>query len=272
MMFHKIGGMVVNSTDNIILSKFVGIVSVGVYSNYYMIINGLELVTNQIFDAIVASVGNLGAKESKEKVKSVFDKVFFLNFWLFSFCAICLMCVFNNFIELWIGKEYLFELSVVVIIVIAFYLKGMRKTVLTFKDATGTFYQDRYKPIFESIINLIASIILAKKFGAAGVFLGTIISTLTTSIWVEPYVLYKYVFKEKSFTYFYKLIMYTILGICVCALTYWTCLKITYTGILAIIIKLIICLIIPNVIYIILFRKTEEFKYYKGLVDRIWKK
>ena len=272
MMFHKIGGMVVNSTDNIILSKFVGIVSVGVYSNYYMIINGLELVTNQIFDAIVASVGNLGAKESKEKVKSVFDKVFFLNFWLFSFCAICLMCVFNNFIELWIGKEYLFELSVVVVIVIAFYLKGMRKTVLTFKDATGTFYQDRYKPIFESIINLIASIILAKKFGAAGVFLGTIISTLTTSIWVEPYVLYKYVFKEKSFTYFYKLIMYTILGICVCALTYWTCLKITYTGILAIIIKLIICLIIPNVIYIILFRKTKEFKYYKGLVKRIWKK
>ena len=59
-----------------------------------MIINGLELVTNQIFDAIVASVGNLGAKESKEKVKSVFDKVFFLNFWLLSFCAICLMCVF----------------------------------------------------------------------------------------------------------------------------------------------------------------------------------
>lgn len=75
-MFHKIGGMVVNSTDNIILSKFVGITTVGIYSNYYMIINGLELIINQIFDAVIASVGNLGASENEKKIKSVFDKAF----------------------------------------------------------------------------------------------------------------------------------------------------------------------------------------------------
>ena len=68
MMFHKIGGMIVNSTDNIILSKFVGITTVGIYSNYYMIINGLELIINQIFDAVIASVGNLGASENEKKI------------------------------------------------------------------------------------------------------------------------------------------------------------------------------------------------------------
>lgn len=272
MMFHKIGGMVVNSTDNIILSRFVSLVSVGLYSNYYMVINGLEIITNQIFDAIVASVGNLGVSESKEKIKSVFNKVFFMNFWIFSFCSICLVTVFNDFIQIWLGQEYVFEFSVVVIIVIAFYLKGMRKTVLTFKDATGNFYHDRYKPIIESIINIIVSIILAKKMGVAGVFLGTIISTVTTSLWIEPYVLYKHVFKEKVFSYFIKLTVYTIITIVVCSFTYWLSLFVTQVSILGILFKLIICLIVPNIIYIILFNKTEEFNYFKNLVKRIFNK
>lgn len=88
----------------------------------------------------------------------------------FSFCTICLLILFNDFIQLWLGQEYLFEFNVVIILVIAFYIKGMRRAVLTFRDATGNFYYDRYKPIFEAIINLIVSIILARKIGVAGVF------------------------------------------------------------------------------------------------------
>ena len=272
MMFHKIGGMVVNSTDNIILSKFVGITTVGIYSNYYMIINGLELIINQIFDAVIASVGNLGASENEKKIKSVFDKAFFMNFWIFSFCTICLLILFNDFIQLWLGQEYLFEFNVVIILVIAFYIKGMRRAVLTFRDATGNFYYDRYKPIFEAIINLIVSIILARKIGVAGVFLGTIISTVTTSLWVEPYVLYKYVFKEKVYKHLIKLAIYTCIGIVACIPTYLICSAINQVSILGIIVKLLICLIVPNVIYIFVFRNTEEYKYFKELIFKILRK
>lgn len=272
MFCHRIGGMVVNSTDNIILSKFVGLVLVGMYSNYYMVINGLELIINQIFDAIVASVGNLGASESIEKVKSVFKKVFFMNFWIFSFCSICLLVLFNNFIQIWVGQEYVFELSVVATIIAVFYLKGIRKTVLTFRHAIGIFYYDRYKPFFEAVINLIVSIVLAIKMGVTGVFLGTIISTIATSIWIEPYVLYKYVFKEKPYNYFIKLALYTLLTVVVSIFTYWIASFVKEVSILGIIIKLIICLIVPNIIYIILFIKTEELNYFTNLIKNIFGK
>lgn len=272
MLFHKMGAIVVNSTDNIILSKFVSLKAVGLYSNYYMVINGIEIIIGQIFEAIIASVGNLGVSESKEKLKSVFNKVFFMNFWLFSLCSICLLVLFNDFIKIWVGQEYVFEFSIVLIIVIAFYLKGMRKAVLTFRDATGIFYHDRYKPIFEAVINLIVSIILAKKWGVAGVFIGTIISTLATSMWVEPYVLYKYAFKEKVYKYFVKLIYYTIIGIAICSITYWLTTFITNVSIIGIIIKLLICLIIPNTIYFAIFRKTEELNYFISLIKNIFMK
>lgn len=269
MLFHKVGSMVVNSTDNILISKFIGLTAVGMYSNYYMVISGLEIVVNQIFEAIVASVGNLGATESKEKIKSVFRKVFFMNFWIFSFCSICLLVIFNDFISLWVGQDYVFEFGIIITLVIAFYLKGIRKTVITFKDATGNFYHDRYKPLFESVINLIVSIILAQKLGVAGIFIGTIISTITTSLWIEPVVLYKYVFVEKAYKYFVKLIEYTIIGILVAVITYWLSGFMVMSGILEIIIKLIICLIVPNIIYIILFRKTEEFRYFIDLIRKM---
>ena len=209
MFFHKVGEIVVKSTDNIIISKFVSLSAVGLYSNYYLITNALNMIIGQVFTSIVASIGNLGATENKEKLKNIFNKVFFLNFWIFGFSAICLYILFNDFISLWLGAEYLLPESVMLVIVVSFCIEGMRKSVLDFRDALGIFWYDRYKPIFEVIINLIASIILVQKIGLAGVFVGTIISTLTTSFWVEPYVLYKYGFKMKLRDYFKQYLKYT---------------------------------------------------------------
>lgn len=105
--------------------------------------------------------------------------------WLYGFSSICLFVLFNPFIELSFGADYLFDPAVVFIIVFNFYLTGMRQAVLTFRDAFGIYWQDRYKPLFESVINLVVSIGLASVWGIFGVFIGTAVSTLTTCFWVE---------------------------------------------------------------------------------------
>lgn len=270
MVIHKVGGIVVNSTDNILISKFVSLTAVGLYSNYYLITNALNIVIGQVFSSIVASIGNLGATENKEKLKNIFDKVFFMNFWIFGFSSICLYILFNDFITLWLGEEFLLSISVMLVIVISFYITGMRKSVLNFKDALGLFWYDRYKPIFEVVINLITSIILAQKIGLAGVFIGTIISTLTTSFWVEPYVLYKYGFKTKLREYFKQCIKYTIITILVALLTIFIVNTLfTSVTILSFIGKLLLCIGIPNLCFVIIFRKSEEFIYFKNLIEAI---
>lgn len=269
MLFHKIGGVVVNSTDNILISKLVGLIAVGMYSNYYLITSALDTITAQFFNAITASVGNLGACTNSKKVKETFNTTFFLNYLIYGVITVCLLILFNPFIEVWLGKKYLFDFGVVLVITICFYLKGIRKTCLTFKDALGLFWQDRYKPIIESIINLVASIILGIRYGVLGIFMGTIISTVTTSLWIEPYVLYKYYFKENIIDYLYRFIKYTLVVVLTYLMVQKIVILISINGILGLLIKGVVSLILSILIMTIVFIKTNEIKHVKKIFKDI---
>lgn len=213
MMMHKIGGVIVFSTDNILLSKFVGVACVGIYSNYVLITNTVNGLILQLFSAITASVGNLGVAEENQKKKNIFQVAFLVDYWLYSFCSICFFVLFNPFIKLWLGENYMFSIDIVAIICLNFYLTGMRQAVVTFKNAFGIYWQDRYKPIAEAAINFIVSIVLVQKMGIAGVLIGTIVSTILADFFVEPYILYKYGFQSSVAEYFKKYFFYSFIGL-----------------------------------------------------------
>ena len=269
MVFHKVGTVIVNSTDNIIISKYIGLVQVGLYSNYYMVTNALILITNQFFDAIVASVGNLGTTKDVKKLKEIFNNTFLLNYWIFALLATTMAVVFNDFITIWVGNHYVFDIYVVYAIIVAFFLRGIRKSCITFRDALGIFWYDRYKPVFECIINLVVSIVLAQKIGALGVFIGTVVSTVTTSLWVEPFVLYKYGFKQNVFDYFKRMFIYFFTGIISFIIMNYICSFINDISIISLLLKLIVCVGIFNIIFIICFFKTKEFKFYLDLIKKL---
>lgn len=269
MSMHKIGAVVVNSTDNILISKLIGLATAGLYANYYTIIHPLQTITNQIFESIVASVGNLSATVKGGDVgrlKETFNDVFFLAFWIFTFCAACLYNLLPPFIEfLWLrNKGWLLDNGTLIVLVINFYLYGMRRPVLTFRDASGAFWNDRFKPIFESIINLLASIVLAHRFGLMGIFLGTLVSTVTTSLWVEPLVLYRNVFFMPLRDYFLRFAGYTAVGVVICAVTTWLCKLVGYS-LLSLIPRAVICVLVPNLLLILVFHRTKEFQYFGRL-------
>lgn len=135
-----------------------------------------------------------------------------------------------------------------------------------FRNAMGLFWNDRYKPLFEAIVNLVSSVILALKYGLIGVFLGTLISTLTTCFWIEPWILYKYGFNKKATEYFKMFFKYFTVTTFTVAVTYVLSSLLINTTLSLFLIKLLISLTIPNIIFILLFHKSEEFAYFKGLV------
>ena len=266
MFMHKIGGAVVNATDNIILSRCVGITAVALYSNYYFVTNNLKKIIRQIFDSIVSSIGNLVAKENQEKIYDVFNKILFLNFWIYTICLTCLITLFNDFINIWVGKEYVFGLNIVIIVCLNFYLAGMRNTVLSFRDAMGLYWHDRYKPIIESIINIVTSIILGLKYGTIGIFIGTLISNVTTNLWIEPLILYKYGFKDKVMKYYKMFISYFIKSILYCIITYFIMSTIFKNNTLMIFIaKSILTFVLVNLVIVIFNMRNKNFIYYKNL-------
>ena len=270
LTFHKIGGVVVNGTDNILMVKFVSLASAGINANYTMITTALRKVMGIIFSSLTASIGNLAAEKQAGGSKPFFDQLNFISAWIYGFSAISLLSLFNPFISLWLGPEYLFEHNVVFVIVLNFYLAGMLMPIRTFNSSMGLFWYDRYKPIFESLINLGFSIYLVNKFGLVGVLIGTTISTVTTCFWFEPFVLFRFGFEQPVFKYFLSYIRYTLMSI----LIGW----ITFKGIAFIVIankfvdflvSMIVCALLPNFLYLLVYFRNVEFINTRKLFMRI---
>lgn len=269
MIMHKMGGVVVDSTDNLLLSKIVSVSVVGLYSNYYLITHTISTIYNMLFNALIASVGNLGATTEKNIVYKNFKIINFAGMWLYYFSFVCLFNLFNPFIELWIGNEYIFGMSMTLVICLNFYFTGIRNGILTFRSALGLFWYDRYKAIVEAIVNLIASIILGRIFGAIGIFIGTLISTLCICLVVEPHIVYKYAFGKSSVEYYIKYLFNFILSISVAFGIYYINNSL---GNNSFIVNILLCITIPNVIYYFIFRKSIECQALKDILVRRIKK
>ena len=269
MLMHKIGNVVVNNTDNLLISSFVGVVTAGIYSNYYLIIGSVRQVLDQAMLGVAASVGNLGVTEEKEKVGQIFDRLFFVGYWLFGFAGVCLLELLNPFVELAFGERYLFRKEIVLILCINFCINGMRRAVLIFKESMGLFWYDRYKAVAEAVLNLVISVLLVTKFGVAGVFAGTFCSTVLTSVWVEPYVIYKYRLEKPVTEFFAKYAGYLGVMAVVWGITEYCCRFISGQVFLVLICRLGICLTVPNILLWLIYRRTVEWKELWNLLKRI---
>lgn len=273
LFFHKIGTFIVSGTDNIIISKYLGLVTVGLYSNYYMIINAVQTVINHIIQATRASVGNLLVTESKTKQFDIFNKIRFVNFWISCFSSICIFVIMDSFITIWIGYKFVLPTKVLLVLVINFFIVSSRSTYGAFKEAAGIFYEDRFVPIIESLLNIVLSIIFVKKFGLMGVFMGTIGSGLVLWCYSYPKYVYNKLFGRKIYDYMKETIYYFIIFILIAGFTYSLAILISFDNVyLQFISNVLIALIVPNVIMLLLFSKDESFKYFinmlKGLKKR----
>lgn len=272
MFLHKIGGAVVFNTDNLLLSYFVGVVSVGLYSNYLLVIKGLRNCYRMVFGAFTGSVGNLGATQEKGHIRRVYRRLNFFGSWMMGFCSICLMVLFNPFLELWVGEAYLFSAEIVFWIVVNFYVTGMREVNQIFLNGLGLFWHMRYKSVAESIINLVVSIALAGPLGITGIFIGTFASTMLSCFWVEPYILFRYAFSRSLCWYFLQYGAAVLLTAAAGGCTWYLCGLLPGTGMVVFLEKIMVCAVVPNVIFYVAFRKTKEFAFFrKFLQDRLKK-
>ena len=266
MFFHKLGFYAVNSTDNIIISAFLNLSLVGIYSNYLSLLSMLNTLLSSSYKAITSSFGNLIVMENKEMQESIFEKINYAGHLLYSFVSIGLVLLINQFITLWIGQSYRLSFIVVIFICMNFYIEGMRQSIDSIKDASGTYDQDKYIPIIQAVLNIIISVALVKPLGILGVVLGTFISNILLPCWNRPYVIYKYVFKSSPRNYYINYIKNLIVVFIISFISYYA---ITYLNLKVSLINFIINILVYCVIYFILifiiYFKNDNFKFYIDL-------
>ncbi len=262
LFLYRISNLVINSTDNLIISSFIGISTVGLYSNYNLIIKSIYSLTKAPLNALTASIGNLNASEDIDKQYLIYKTTNFISAWLYGLVCIGLYVLINPFIKWWVGSSYLLDKNIVVVLITNFYLVGISGVYNIFRNTFGLFIQGQIRPVISSIINLVASLVLVKSLGVFGVFLGTTIAYVSFSVWYDPYVVHKHALKKSVVPFYIRSLIYIVIIIIATAITTFACsLFFLENELLDIVIKFFICLFIGNGIFVITYLKTEEFRY-----------
>ena len=266
LIIWKLSGLLVNSTDNIIITFFSGLSAVGLSSNYTLLSSTLNSFLNQIFSSISASVGNLNALSSSEKKESMFYTINFINYWLYAWSAIGIFVCSSDIVRVMFGSNYVMHISIPFVISLNYYMVGMQNVVWTYKNTMGIFRPGRYLLIVTAVINLICSIWMGKMWGVFGIFFATAVSRGLTNIWYDAYAVFKYGLKTTSRKYFQVYMKYAILTILLGGGCYLIGNVLPGGIVFRTIIKIILCSIIVNTTFWLVFHKKDEFLYYKKFI------
>lgn len=294
LLLTKVGTVAVNGTDNLVLTYFCGIVTTGVYSNYYLVVGSVRQLIEEAFRGIAASVGNLGVTADADRVERVLRATLLAAVWGFGIAAICLYELLSPFVGLSFGNSYVFGGDVLLVLCVNFFVMGLRLPTDIFHDALGLFWYDRWRGLAEAAVNLAVSVALAARVGAIGVFVGTLVASVLTSSWIEPWIVYRRRLGRTSRPYFARLLGWA--G--VVALAWVACdlvCRVVCGGlaasdvasadvfgvagsaglvgdVLLIVVRLAVCLVVGDAVLLVALRRTREFRLLvekaRGLVGR----
>lgn len=204
MFMHKVGYLLVNSADSVIISMFVGVIVLGEYSNYTTVLTTLAGVLSLVFSSLTSVFGHVYMSQSKEITQKYSEMFHLLNFVIGVVSHLGYYAIIDNLVAVLFAEELIVAKSISFVITLNGFVQFMRHNTLTFRDATGAFYNDRWKPLVEGLLNIVLSVLLVKKIGVTGVIAATIVTNLLLCHIIEPYVLYRNSFETSPRKFYLK--------------------------------------------------------------------
>lgn len=273
LLLSKIASVAFDGTDNIFISQFVGISSVGIVSNYTLILNTVNSLFNQVFNSLTASVGNLGVDSSKNQIESVLKKLYFINAFLFGYLFVGMTLLLRFFIvNIWIGGEYYLSDITVFLLVLELCLRGIHFPAYMTRNALGKFSELKYIPPICAALNIILDFVLGKSIGIAGIILATIISRLITRF-TDIWVLYDLTFGESVSNYYKMHIKFLMIVFMVGIISFFTLKQICFSNVwLQFLVDIGIITLLYFVIIFLIYGRSEELKYYQKMMKNILRK
>lgn len=257
---HRLGAVILAGTDSLVLSRFVGLTAAGLYANYALITSALKTLLLQMLGSGTASFGNARVELSREENHALYRRMLTVNLALSGLCSFCLYVLLNDFIRLWLGEEMILGEATVLVLCVQFFLDTGRIVTDSFVHGCGLFVKDRVRPFIEAAINLTVSIVLAMRYGVAGVFGGTIISFVLTAFWRAPLLLHRHVFGQGLRSYWRSYLECLALTV-ICAAIY-RCMPIpTAADWLGWIGRGVLCAAGYSLAFLLVFGRSEECRF-----------
>ncbi len=269
---YKFGSVVLNGTDNIIISAINGVTSVGLLSNYTLLTGSVEAFLNVVNHSITGSIGNYIAKEDAESHERLLTNATFINFLLYGIVFVGSIAILNSFVEWWAGTNYLLSTATILVHCFNIYISGTISSVWTFRSTMGLFKYGRWRPLFSAIINVVVSIWWGNNVGVIGVLLGTTFTRVVTNLWYDPWIVYKYGLKKNPVNFYSRwLIYFVVISVDAIGIMYIQHITALH-GLIAVIIYGVIAVTLFCLSVVLVFYHSDEFKYTKLIIKRVLKR
>lgn len=272
LLSFKVYNVVFTSVDTIVISAFLGLKPLAIYNNYYYIQSSLVGFLTIFTASITAGIGNKMVTNSIDENYQDFKNFTFANGWICSWCAVCLFSLYQHFMMSWVGDSLVFPFRTMTLMVLYFLLPRITTMTYTYREAAGLWWEDRFRPLVATAVNLIMNIFLVRIIGMDGVIISTLICTIFINVPWGTIILFKNYFKRQPTEYFKQLLYYIMITALASVSTYFICSLFPHEGWIMLFIKAAICCTIPNLVFCLAYHKMSEYRYMKYLIIKILKK
>lgn len=268
----KLGSVIINSADTVVISAFLGLTVLAVYQNYYFILTSIIGFVTVVFQSCTAGIGNSVIVESREKNFNDLKKFTLLIVWIAGVCTCCFLCLYQPFMEIWVGKDLMLDFGSVICFCVYYFVYEINQLLNTYKDAAGIWHEDRFRPLVTALANLSMNLIMVQFWGIYGVLLSTVLSMLFVGMPWLLHNLFTVLFDRAQMKeYLLPLFGYIFVVVVSCIACYAMSMVVDLSAFGNLIYRAVICCILPNLIYFAAFHKTVEFAQCVQLIDKLTK-
>lgn len=239
-----------NSFDSICTSLFLGLTVTAIYNNYYYILTAMISILSIVSAAIRGGIGNHVVTQDREKNYDELKQLDFIYMLVSGWFCICYICLIQPFMEIWMGKNMILPMPVVILFGIYFYLLKTGDMRSIYTEANGLWWEHRYRSISEAIGNLFLNIVLGKCFGIYGIITATIITIFFCNFLWSAHITFRCYFgMDKIKSYYCYHLKYAATSVVTFILTYYICFLLPFHhNIYILLARGIICIFVPGIV------------------------
>lgn len=272
LLITKVGNLLINQTDSLVVSVMINVTQWGFASNYLVIKRAVFTVTEKIYSGILPSMGNLQVSEDRERTKDVLLLYDFMNSWLHTFCFVAFVTLSSHFIELFFSKEVVLPDDFVFVFFLAALLDGLRSPVSVLREASGSYEADKWYTMIAALVNLAVSLPLAYFWGLNGVFGGTIAAMIVLHVSRTVVLFNDASYNINPYHYLLIILRHVILGLILLGFTYYLSTLIDVyiqARLISFLVKCVIVAIVPNLLWVLIYYRSPYFCSVKNLIIKI---